>query len=62
MEPLTIEMDHSAVDTTTEAFERLRVSLEAVNAALDKLADHKHGGITIKAVGALVHCEVKPVA
>lgn len=60
METLTIAVDHSAVDATTEAFERLRLTIEAVNAELEKLGRHKHGGIIVNAVGSVVHCEVKP--
>ncbi len=60
MEKLTIAIDHEAVDATTAAFDRLRLSVEAVNAELEKLADKAHGGITIKAVGSIVHVEVQP--
>lgn len=56
----SIEIDTSAVDAATESFDRLKVAIEAVNAELTKLGDEKHGGISIQAVGSIVHCEVKP--
>lgn len=55
-----IEIDTSAVDAATESFDRLKVAIEAVNAELTKLGDKNHGGISIQAVGSIVHCEVKP--
>lgn len=57
---LSISLDHSAVDAARDAFDRLKVAIEAVNAELEKLGDKPHGGITISAVGSLVQCEVKP--
>jgi len=60
MEKLTIAIDHTAVESTTEAFDKLRASIEAVNVELEKLGDKAHGGITISAVGSLLHVEIAP--
>lgn len=59
---LSIAIDHTSVESTTAAFERLKFAIEAVNAELEKLGDKKHGGIVISAVAHLVQCEVKPAA
>lgn len=59
---IAISIDHTSVEATTAAFEKLKVAIEAVNAELEKLGDRKHGGIVISAVGHLVQCEVKPAA
>ncbi|QJS27467.1 hypothetical protein [Rhizobium ruizarguesonis] len=59
---LSIAIDHTSVEATTAAFEKLKGAIEAVNAELEKLGDKKHGGIIIDAVGAVVSCEIKPAA
>ncbi|MDJ1632253.1 hypothetical protein [Rhizobium rhizogenes] len=60
MEKLSIEIDHTSVEATTAAFEKLRVTIEAVNVELEKLGDKRHGGIVVTAVGPLLQAEVKP--
>ncbi|WP_342242643.1 hypothetical protein [Ensifer sp. OTU672] len=62
MEALSIQVDSSTVGNATEAFERLRTAIDSVSEALDRLGDKKHGGITVRIVGSLVECEVKPAA
>lgn len=57
---LKIDIDHTSVEATTAAFDKLKVAIEAVNTELEKLGSKAHGGITIRAVGSIIECKVKP--
>lgn len=48
------------VDAAANSMERLAAAAERAVDALGKLESAGHGGITIKAVGDVVHIEIRP--
>lgn len=54
------KVDTMPLDQTVQALKAIAAAAEQAREALSKLGDFEHGGITIKMVGEMMTCEIKP--